>query len=78
MHTLCNRLTVPEIAHYRRTIAGETVTIAYATRAPLMSLWTGVRIVRNGHASTETHSGPHTTPEGAIAALTASVPAEAV
>lgn len=70
-HTLCNRLTVPEIACYRRTTAGDAVIITYAVRGPLESLWRGVMLFTIGDETTEAGSGPHPTPQGAVLALAA-------
>ncbi len=64
--TTVNRLDVPEIAHYQRTADAGRVVIVYAVRGPLMSLWTGVRIVRDTDGTTEHHTGP--VPSAALAA----------
>lgn len=57
---------MPEIACYSREAAGDRAVIVDALRMPLMSLWTGVRIERNGDDTMETHTGPF--PTSALAA----------
>ncbi len=62
MDTLENSLGVPVISHFDREAAGERTVIVYALRMPLMSLWTGVWIVRDTEGTTETHTDPFPTP----------------